>query len=247
MSHMTPQPEKARRKPKLITLIIAACIMVALVVLGVMFWQPLAQLMSDPERTRQLIAGAGPWGPVIFMLLQVVQVLIAPIPGQVTGFVGGYLFGGLWGTVYATIGATIGFTLIFVLARKLGRPFVEYFVDKKLLQKFDYLTERNGVLVFFLIFLLPAFPDDIICYLAGLTAIKIRVLILISFIGRLPGNVLLAITGSGVAESNVQLVVIIASVLVAVGAFGFWQRARIERWVKKISARGGQKGSKDER
>ena len=245
MSHMAPLPPQTRRKPKPLTLIIAALIFIALIIAGVMFWQPLAQLMSDPERTRQLIAEAGPWGPVTFMLLQVAQVVVAPIPGQVTGFVGGFLFGGFWGTVYATIGATLGFTLIFVLARKLGRPFVEYFVDKKLLQKFDYLTERNGVFVFFLIFLLPAFPDDIICYLAGLTTIKIRTLVLISFIGRLPGNMLLAITGSGVAESNVQLVVIISTVLIVVGAVGFWQRKRIEQWVRRLSARKDQKGSKD--
>lgn len=209
--------------------------MLVLVILLVVFWQPLTGFFGDPERTRQLITQAGPWGPLVFIALQVAQVLLAPIPGQVTGFVGGFLFGGFWGTVYTTIGAAIGFTLIFVLARKLGRPFVEYFVDKKMLAKFDYLVESRGTLIFFLIFLLPAFPDDIICYIAGLTTIKIRVLLLISLIGRLPGNLLLSITGSGVAESNLLLVAVLSVFMAIVGIVAYWQRRRLESWIRRLS------------
>ena len=229
-----PEPQKSS-KPHVITLVISALIMAALIALTIIYWQPLADLFSNSDRTRELIAQAGPWGPLIFIAMQIGQVLVAPVPGQLVGFAGGFLFGAFWGTVYTTIGAAIGFTLIFVLARKLGRPFVEYFVDKKLLAKFDYLAESKGTLVLFLIFLLPAFPDDIICYIAGLTSIKIRTLVLISLLGRLPGNLLLSITGSGVAESNTQLVVIVLSILGVIGAVGVWQRKRIEQWMKSLS------------
>jgi len=223
------------RKPHITSLVLAGVILVTLIVVTAFFWQPLIELFSNPERARELVANSGPWGPLIFIAMQVAQVVVAPIPGQVTGFIGGLLFGWVWGTVFTMIGAAIGFTLIFVLARKLGRPFVEYFVDKKLLAKFDYLIESHGVLVFFLIFLLPAFPDDIICYIAGLTTIKIRTLVLISLLGRLPGNLLLSITGAGVAESNMQLVGIAIIILVVVAVVGFIQRKRIERWVRSVS------------
>ena len=235
---MAQQPEKTpARKPHIATLVVSGLLLVACIAAVIIFWQPLADLFSDPNRTREIIAQAGPWGPLIFIAMQIAQVLVAPIPGQVVGFAGGFLFGAFWGTVYTTIGAAIGFTLIFILARKLGRPFVEYFVDKKLLTKFDYLVESHGVLVFFMIFLLPAFPDDIICYIAGLTTIKIRTLVLISLIGRFPGNLLLSITGSGVAEANTQLVVIVVSILLLVGVIGFTQRKRIESWVRTLSDR----------
>jgi uncharacterized membrane protein YdjX (TVP38/TMEM64 family) len=95
------------------------------------------------------------------------QVLVAPTPGQVTGLVGGYLFGPLWGLVYTIVGATIGFTLVLVLARKLGQPFVERLVSAKALERFDYLAQGRGVVVLFLIFLLPAFPDDVVSLVAG--------------------------------------------------------------------------------
>lgn len=235
---MTSHGEPAKnRKPHVWTLVGAGAIMAALIAATIIFWQPLAELFSNPDRTRELIAQSGPFGPLIFIAMQVAQVLVAPVPGQVTGFVGGFLFGPFLGTVYTTIGAAIGFTLIFVLARKLGRPFVAYFVDKKVLDKFDYLAESRGVLVLFLIFLLPAFPDDIICYIAGLTTIKIRTLVLISLLGRLPGNLLLSITGSGVAEGSTQVVVTVATLLAVIGIVGFWQRTRIQAWMKQLSER----------
>lgn len=231
----TEQSVKKIRKPSAKTLVIAGVIMAALVALIAVFWQPLSQLFGDPDRARQLVADAGPWGPLIFVAMQIAQVLVAPIPGQVTGFLGGLLFGWPLGFALTMIGAAIGFTLIFILARKLGRPFVERFVDKKILAKFDYLIESHGTLVFFLIFLLPAFPDDLICYIAGLTTIKIRTLVLISLLGRLPGNLLLSITGAGVAESNMQLVGIIVTVMVVIAAIGLTQRKKIEQFVKHIS------------
>lgn len=231
----TKDASQKSRKPHVWTLVIAGIVMAALIALMIIFWQPMSEFFSNPDRARELVANSGPWGPLIFIAMQIAQVLVAPIPGQVTGFIGGLLFGWAWGTVFTMIGAAIGFTLIFVLARKLGRPFVEYFVDKKLLAKFDYLTESHGVLVFFLIFLLPAFPDDIICYLAGLTTIKIRTLVLISLLGRLPGNILLSITGAGVAESNTNLVITVVTILAVVAVVGFLNRKRIERWVKQVS------------
>lgn len=222
------------RKQKMITYGILAAVLLALVVAAVIYAEPLFALFQDQKRTQEIIQSAGPWGPAVFMLLQIVQVFVAPIPGQVIGFAGGYLFGAFWGTVYGMIGAAIGFTLVFLLARKLGRPFVELFVDKKLLKKFDYLAESKGVFVFFLIFLIPALPDDIICFIAGLTTIKIRTLILISLIGRLPGYLVLSLAGAGVATSDTRLVITLVVIAVAASVLAIWQRARIERFIKKL-------------
>jgi uncharacterized membrane protein YdjX (TVP38/TMEM64 family) len=235
---MTSEAEKSPKKmSKKQSLMLAGVIAAAFIALIAIFWQPISSVLGDTDRARQLVAEAGPWGPLIFIGMQILQVLVAPIPGQVTGLLGGLLFGWPVGFLLTMVGAAIGFTLIFVLARKLGRPFVERFVDKKLLSKFDYLIESHGVLVFFLIFLLPAFPDDIICYIAGLTTIKIRTLILISLLGRIPGNLLLSITGAGVAESNTQVVVITVTIMLVVGVVGFLNRKRIERFVKSVSER----------
>ncbi len=232
------------RKPKVIALIISAIIILALVAVGVIFWQPFYEIASDQGRTQQLIESTGAWGPLVFILLQIVQVVVAPIPGQVTGVVGGYLFGWELGTVYTTIGGAIGFTLVFWLARKLGRPFLEYFFDKKLIGKFDYLAESKGVLVLFLIFLIPAFPDDLICYIAGLTTIKIRTLVLISLAGRLPSTLFLSFAGAGIAQSNEKIVLIIASLMIAAFGLAYWKRKPLEKWIKSLTKSSADEGDK---
>lgn len=209
-------------------------ILLGLIVSGAIFWQPIYDLASSPDKIRALVEGAGFWGPVIFVAVQFLQVLVAPIPGQVAGVLAGALFGAFWGTFYSMLGALIGFTTIFFISRKLGRPFVERFVKKEHLDKFDYLAKANGPMVFFLIFLLPVFPDDIICYIAGLSAIRIRTLVVISLAGRFPGYLVLSLVGAGMAQSDVKLVVGVASVAILVVAIGFWRRKQLEAFIKRL-------------
>jgi uncharacterized membrane protein YdjX (TVP38/TMEM64 family) len=122
-----------------------------------------------------------------------------------------------------------------VLSRKLGRPFVERFVSPKILNRFDFLTEHGGVLALLLIFLVPIFPDDLICYVAGLTRIPLMQLILVAFFGRIPSYVLFSLTGAGMAQSNIALVIVIVAVVAVVAAIAFWQRARIEQFLRRLS------------
>lgn len=198
-----------------------------------LYWGwPYLDLLRDPEKIRELIIRSGTWGPLVFIALQIVQILIAPIPGQVIGLIGGFLFGPFLGLLYTIIGATIGFSLVFVLARKLGRPFVELFVDKKNMERFDHLSEEKGAWVFFFIFLLPAFPDDLIAFIAGLTTIPIRTLILISIAGRLPGYAVLVFTGNGLALENMNPVVATGAGLLVILALAWWKRAWLREFVE---------------
>lgn len=210
-------------------------ILVALFSLLFYFAEPLVKLLSDRQKTEQLIDDAGPFGPLIFIGLQVLQIVFAPIPGQVVGLIGGFLFGSFLGSVYAILGSLIGFSLIFWVSRKLGRPFVEKVIDQKTLKKFDYLAGTKGKLVLFLIFLLPGFPDDLICYLAGLTKISIKGLILISLLGRLPSIVLLSIAGNSASEANYVLLIMLSIVFALIVMLGYWKRKQIEAFVKRFS------------
>lgn len=214
---------------KVIAAVVAAATALGLVVVAA--W-PYLPSFTDPERVRSLVAGAGAWSPVVYILLQVVQVLIAPIPGQVVSFAGGLLFGTWWGVAYTMVGATIGFTAIFVLTRRLGRPFVERFVSARVLERFDYLDGTGGALALFIIYLLPGFPDDVISFIAGLTRIRLRTLILISLGGRLPGYFLLSATASGTTYENLNPMIVLAAVTLVLGAVGYWKRHFLHEMVK---------------
>ncbi len=150
----------------------------------------------DRTKAIALVTSFGPLSILIFVALQVMQVLIAPVPGEVTGIIGGYLYGPLMGTLYSTIGLTIGSWLAFFLARTLGLPFVERVVSGKILRKYDYFMEHQGPLVTFAMFLIPGFPKDALSYIMGLSHMKTGVFLLVSTVGRLFGTILLSVGGS---------------------------------------------------
>lgn len=227
------------KKPTVIFLLVAA--VGGLVALVSLYGDPLWELFSSQERIESVVRDAGFFGPFVFMLLQILQILVAPVPGQVTAFAAGFLFGPFFGTLYAMMGATLGFALVFMLARKLGRPFVEYFVDKKTLKKFDYLVEGRGVFVFFLIFLFPFFPDDLICYVAGLTKLPLKTLLVVSVLGRLPSNLVLVLAGHGAAETDFTLVIFLAATSLVIIAVAWWKRAQLERLIKGMSDKSSSK------
>lgn len=222
-------------------------LLVAMVVAAVIFWDQLYGFFQDTESLKATVKSAGAWGPFVFIAVQFLQIIIAPIPGQAAGLIAGALFGPWLGTLYSVVGAALGFTTIFILAKMFGRPFVEKFVPKNELKRLDGITNKAGPFVLFLIFLLPGFPDDIICYLAGLSKIPIKVLVLVSIAGRLPGYLLTAFIGAGIGEANGRLVAILTAI-VAVGALlAYWKRTQLKLWIEQLMDRESAAGKLDDK
>lgn len=205
--------------------------------LGYLAWDilskgPLMQLLSNREELVRIISSMGPWGPLIYILLQILQVVVAPIPGQIVGGVGGFLFGH-WGILWTTIGSIIGFWLVFLIARKFGRPLIEKIFKKPAVDKFDFIINAKGAaLIIFAIFLLPGFPDDLVCYIAGLTRLSMRKLLTISILGRFPTIVLTNYVGMGI-NGNIGLVVVLSIVAVAILGLIAWKREKIIAFLKR--------------
>ena len=105
---------------------IVGLVAIALVALAVgLLWGPdLYRLLADRQVVQAWVAGFGPWGPLASILLNIVQVLLAPVPGQTVGLVNGYLYGVGLGTLYSLIGVQLGSALAMGLARTFGRPLV---------------------------------------------------------------------------------------------------------------------------
>lgn len=120
-------------------------------------------------------------GPVIFIIVQVIQVIFPIIPGGAVSVSGNFVFGTLWGFIYNYIGIFIGSMIAFQLARKYGEFFVKCFVSDEAYDKYIGWTEKGNRFAWLLgiLFFLPAAPDDILCMIAGLTKMKFRTFILI--------------------------------------------------------------------
>lgn len=150
----------------------------------------------NKKRMASFLDSLGPWSVFVFILLQIAQVVAAPIPGEVTGFLGGYLFGKFFGVVLSTIGLTLGSYIAFTLARTFGRPLIEKFVPRSTMQRFDYLLHHKAVFLVFLLFLIPGFPKDWLCYILGLGHLTPTAFLVIGGTGRLFGTILLTLGGS---------------------------------------------------
>ena len=141
--------------------------MVIAALLYLLFPLGMVQYLTDKQRLLAVIKEHRANAAFIFIGLQVLQVVAAPVPGEVTGFVGGLFFGPFGGVLYSTIGLTLGSWLAFILARFAGRPLVETFVNPETIKRYDYVMKHKGLFLAFLMFLIPGFPKDLLCYLLG--------------------------------------------------------------------------------
>jgi uncharacterized membrane protein YdjX (TVP38/TMEM64 family) len=190
-------------------------------------------LFLDKVRFQEYLASFGPHSIFVFILVQVLQVLVTPLPGDVTGLIGGYLYGATMGTLYSSIGLVIGSVVAFYLARILGLPFVERFVKPSVIRKYDHFLEHKGLFISFVLFLIPGFPKDTLCYILGLSHMKTGNFLVISTCGRLLGTILLSIQGTSVREHQDTVFFVVLGIMAVIALYGYfhvglWLREHIK-------------------
>ncbi len=195
------------------------------------FWQAW-NFFSNKERLSSFIASFGFYAPLAFISIQILQVVVAPIPGEFTGFIGGYLFGIGPGLIYSTVGLTLGSLVAFLLSRRLGMRFVSRFVGEETMRKFDHLMERQGAFFSFLFFLIPSLPKDSFCYLLGMSPMHIFTFFVISTVGRIPGTLLLTMQGQSVRSESYRGFFLVLGLVLIFIVLTVIYRDRLERWLK---------------
>ena len=190
------------------------------------------EFYSRKKRLRRFLVSFGPYSAAVFTLLQALQVVIAPIPGELTGVVGGYLYGNAFGFLLSTLGLTLGSWVAFELANGLGRPFVERLIKKEIIAKFNFVTTNIGVTTCFLLFLLPGFPKDYLCYVLGLSRMELGTFLIISTLGRMPGTYLLTLQGASIRSHQYSMAVIVAVISVVAIFLGYVYRDILFNWTR---------------
>lgn len=232
---MTPatRGEKAR-------LVVALSILIILGVSGVWlastgylqnWWSKLQELFQGKDYLREYVQSWGAWAPAAFMSIQVLQVLIAPIPGEFTGVAGGFIFGAWRATIYSTIGLTIGSSLAFLAARIVGQPLLKLVTSEEGLRKLEKLTRRKGPMAAFFLFLLPGFPKDLLSYFLGLSPMRFVTFALVCAGGRLPGTILLGAGGSAMFKENWYALVTICVLCCALFLAAYLKKETIKEWL----------------
>jgi uncharacterized membrane protein YdjX (TVP38/TMEM64 family) len=148
---------------------------------GQLWWE----LFTDRERLQEAVRSTGSLAPAAFVLLLVVQAVLAPLPAPALAAAGGYLFGTAEGFILTWLGALLGGVLCFVLSRILGRRFVE---RSTRLRGLDRYVEEHGAIVVFIFRLIPLISFDVISYAAGLTDLSFWRFLVATALGMAPGT-----------------------------------------------------------
>jgi len=195
-------------------------------------YQFLVRLYSDKHFLKETLHAWGILAPLIFIALQALQVIIAPIPGDITGLLGGFLFGEWLGLFYSTIGLTLGSVAAFGVGRWLGAHYVRTLVSQQTWDKMGFIIEAEGTILCFIIFLIPGLPKDMVCYLFGMSPMPFWVFTLISTLGRFPGTWVLSAQGAHTAAGDYFEVILLTAIVLAVALPLYYYRDRIVAWVR---------------
>ncbi|MCD8345990.1 MAG: VTT domain-containing protein [Oscillospiraceae bacterium] len=212
---------------KIAAVVILVIVMVGLTIAGI----PLVKLLSTDEGREMLEAIVERnvvLGVIVYLLLQMLQVVVALIPGGVIQILGGVLFGNFWGPVLCFLGILLGTVLVFSAVRKFGMPLVEAFVDGKGIKRFAFLNDDKKLeATVFILFLIPGMPKDALTYIVPLTKIKPSRFFFLSMLARTPAIILSTVFGTSLSDGNLITAVILFAVVAVLGLVGILFKDKI--------------------
>jgi uncharacterized membrane protein YdjX (TVP38/TMEM64 family) len=216
----------------------AAALMLAVLLLSPSIREEIRRwlsLIADREWIRATVESYGWAAPLVFIGVQIAQVVAAPIPGEATGFIGGYVFGTLRGFIYSSVSLGVGSLINFGIGRFLGERFVRRLIPEEKFKRIDRMVNRQGVIAVLLMYIIPGFPKDYLSLALGMTTLPIKVFAVLAFIGRMPGTLMLSLQGASVYDRNYFLVAVLGAACLMLVLAAYRWREPLYRWVEKMN------------
>lgn len=221
------------------TWFIVAAVSLLTIILCIIYKQHIKHffhILSNCKDTKKFILNFGPFASLVFIMLQIAQVVVFFIPGEFIQAAGGYIFGTWEATIFSILGINIGATVLFLLTKKYGIKLVNRFVPDIMMKQFEKVMNSNRLnLIVFLIYFLPGLPKDNSIFLCGITRINLRDFLIYSTLGRLPALVLTSYYGANIAGGNKGIVIAITFIIVLVVALGIGFKDQIFKSLAKVS------------
>ena len=140
--------------------------------------------LTDENKLKEILVKYKTLGYIIFFFLEILNIVILPIPALVLHIVGASIFGALVGSIIAFSGVFIGSLIAFYIGRTFGKNLVIWCFGEELTEKYRKILNKNGKIAFIFMQLLPFFPDDILCFVAGISAMTWKFFIMTMLILR---------------------------------------------------------------
>jgi len=194
-------------------------------------------IFSSSQNLQEYIKDYGILAPIVFMIIQILQVIIAPIPGNVTTLAGGAIFGVWHGFIYGALGIYIGSFIAYWIARFYGKPLVIKLMGKATYNKYSDTFIGRSFLVLLTVFLFPFFPDDALCLIAGVSKIKFGLFIILVIVGRTPSILLTSYIGAGIIKLFLWQWIVIGAISLLIIILSIKHGQKVEEFFKKIYKR----------
>ncbi len=211
-------------KANTVKLIFFIIIIVILLIIGVILTPYLSELnnLDDAERLLDSIRELGVFGILVFSTIQMLQVVIFVIPGEIIEVLAGMLYGAIGGFVVCMIGIAIGTTIIFSLAKKLGLTSIQSLFKNSDHKLIKFLEKNNRVeIIIFILYFFPGLPKDMFTYFVPFTNVSLKKFLAITLVARIPSVISSTFVGAALLEGNIFIAVIIYAVIGLLAAVAY--------------------------
>ncbi|MFL0194095.1 TVP38/TMEM64 family protein [Clostridium sp. WILCCON 0269] len=185
-------------------------------------------LFTEPHKIKNIVMSYGKYGVIVFVFIQVLQVVAFFIPGEIVQIAGGYIYGVFGGSVVSILGITLGNLIAYGVSRIYGRPLVNKIISYKNLKFFQTILDLGSVnFIVFILYLIPGIPKDILAYICGISRIKFKNFVFYSTLGRLPGIIISVYFGSKIYSGDKIIIISIALVSIFLFIVGIFKGEKI--------------------
>lgn len=222
------RPELSERAKKIIAGASIAIFVLLTLAIAWFVGRPLLQYIQEPEKFQAWVDSAGPMGRVYFLGIQILQVVIAIIPGEPVEMGAGYAFGAVEGTLLCMLGTIIGSMMVYFFVRRFGVKAVEIFFPLEKIEHLRFLnTEKKRDALMFLLMFIPGTPKDLLGYFAPLTGMGPWTWLFITAVARIPSVVTSTIGGGALGVKNYLFAAVAIAVTLAISGIGILIYRRI--------------------
>ncbi len=221
---------KLSKKEK--TLMIVRFLIFVLVILAMVYATlkcipVISKLANEDTRIefKNEISHMGFKGVLMVLGLQILQIIVAVIPGQPMEIVSGMLYGTWGGMLLCLVGIFLGTALVFFLVRKIGTDFIQLFFSKEKIDEIKnsrlFKNPAKFEILMFIMFVIPLLPKDIFIYLGGISPVRPKRFLAIATLARIPGLFVTVYAGNKLSEGSFLVTLILVGVFLVVGLLGY--------------------------
>lgn len=232
-----------KRKLKINTIIIALFI-IASIIITIYFFPIIKKFQTEEGITkfRNYISDKGVLSYLIVLGIQIIQIVIAFIPGQFIEMAAATIYSPIVALVILELGLVTATIIIYYLGKWIGKPFIELFLNGENETKFSFIFKSKKMkIVFFVLFLIPGTPKDVLIYFLPLVNISLLEFLLLSTLARLPGYLLDIYMVESFLKADYVIFIIVIGIIVISGILFYIYKDRIMNYLRSDKKRSNMK------